>query len=174
MDDEQRWRYTRRGALGLMGVGLLGLASGVFGFETQLTDRDISIGVENDLDAIVNVSANPGTGPEPIQDGNFNSSIDITYTNQYGPALNLSTTITNNENTNVTVDESGFGDGTKTLNNTDDTATFTDGTLDSSDTLTITVDDNGASTNLTIETAAEFNGNTVQFTRNNVTVTDTT
>lgn len=152
-----------------MGVGLLGLASGVFGFETQLTDRDISIGVENDLDAIVNVSANASTSPEPIQDGDFNSPTGISYTNQKGSTLNLSTTITNNENTNLTID--GFGD-TQTLNKSGDSAAFTNRTLDTSDTLTVTVDDAGASTNLTVETAAEFNGSTIQLTRDNVTVSD--
>lgn len=47
-DDTNRRRYTRRGALGLMGVGGVIMASETLGFTTLTAERDTNIAVKSD------------------------------------------------------------------------------------------------------------------------------
>ena len=81
MSDDRDWReYTRRGALGLMGVGGLAVATETMGI-TQLTaDRGVGVSVEDDANAGVKI-VNDNDGSTPIENTTFDGSALIRFEN---------------------------------------------------------------------------------------------
>lgn len=55
MDDDKRTRYTRRSALGLMALGGGFTAMGTLGFSQTTSERDTTIAVDDDGNALLGI-----------------------------------------------------------------------------------------------------------------------
>lgn len=170
-DDTNRRRYTRRGALGLMGVGGVVMASETLGFTTLTAERDTDIAVESDAQSALKITDS--------DDGNvagktFTLSGDETETftieNQSTVSLDLTIELTGK------TPESGSGNVSISSENFDFNSSITSGGS-TSDTLSlsqsssgkfelgITDSDDADTLNVEIDITAEYPGTSINFVR---------
>ena len=94
MSDEGGWRrYSRRGALGLMGVGGIAVVSETMGFTDVSRGRGVNIGVDEDDEAILQIVADPGGKDTVLTDSDaqpFGPSLDIEITNNAAEMIDIS------------------------------------------------------------------------------------
>jgi hypothetical protein len=141
MDGDAGWRYTRRGALGLMGAGAVGVGLETVGFTNLTAGRGVGIGVSDDTNAKLQVTVSGGsedgnalsnstdyTDPLDVEFKNTDSSLSIeltgiTITNNSGES------ISSDFSSSTTLDKNG-GNTTVSfsLDSTDDTRN--EGTID--------------------------------------------
>jgi hypothetical protein len=143
MSDDRDWRqYTRRGALGLMGLGGLAVASETLGFSTVTSDRGVALTVANDDSAALQIEGKPdgGTGTSDILQ-NFDSNnaaapaLDVSFTNKSGSPIdsdNLEVTVEVDSNTSNSgveiIDQGGFStSGDTNIGPNDGSTTFSTG-----------------------------------------------
>ena len=86
MTDETRNLVTRRSALGLMGIGAVGVASETLGFTQLSADRGVNVAVADDLNAALTIEAaddsnNLGSDGEELEDGTFTDEVFIRFEN---------------------------------------------------------------------------------------------
>ena len=86
MNEDKRKRYTRRGAIGLMGVGAVGVASETLGFTNLTARRGVNVGVEGDLNADLIIEAaddqvNLGGDGEELGTSTFDDEVFIRFEN---------------------------------------------------------------------------------------------
>jgi hypothetical protein len=98
MSDDRDWRqYTRRGALGLMGVGGLAVATETMGITQLQTDRDTAIDTAGDAASDVGLQVTDSNG-DAIDDQTFTDAVKISFTNTTSNTLvspnDLSVTLT--------------------------------------------------------------------------------
>ncbi|MDB9234428.1 hypothetical protein [Halorubrum ezzemoulense] len=119
MSDDRDWRqYTRRGALGLMGLGGLAVASETLGFSTVTSDRGVSLTVASDDSAALQIEGTDESGTTDILEnfGPENAAVpalDIDFTNDSGSdasKLNVTVSVASDSNSGVEIDEMDFGD----------------------------------------------------------------
>lgn len=79
MSDDRDWQgYTRRGALGLMGVGGAVAVSETFGFPSLTAGRGVAVDIDNDVNALLQMTVN---GTSLNQASSENSPATIKFTN---------------------------------------------------------------------------------------------
>ena len=184
-DSDRRWRTTtRRSALGLMSVGAAFFATETLGFTQLSADRGVNVAVADDLNAVLGLEGDSSDGDvdeEPLSDlegENIEGDLTITFTNQSDVTLESSS-----DDLIVTIEETGNSSGLavtetsgfdseddieageeKTYNIDEDLSTNDDASivLENNDTENATID-------VTVD--AEFNGTTLNLTRENITIT---
>lgn len=161
-DDQDLLTYSRRSALGIMAVGAGLVASDTLGFTNLTVRRGVKLNVDNDLNAVLEITANG----ERITDNTFDSPVNIDFTNNSNEAIDINVDVTENNGVDISVD--GFDDNTSFNSSTESfNAKINNGSTES---LEITVEESN-STDLSIEVAsAKFGGVSVDLTRGNVTV----
>ena len=185
MTDETRNLVMRRSALGLMGIGAVGVASETLGFTQLSADRGVNVAVANDLNAVLGLEGNSsddtvdGDPLSNLEEENIEDDLTITFTNQSDVTLESTSDLI------VTIDETG-GDSELTVTETlsfdsdeDITAggeeTYNiDEDLNTNDDASIVLENNDtedATIDVTVD--AEFNGTTLNLTREDITITDT-
>ena len=185
MTDETRNLVTRRSALGLMGIGAVGVASETLGFTQLSADRGVNVAVANDLNAVLGLEGNSsddtvdGDPLSNLEEENIEDDLTITFTNQSDVTLESTSDLI------VTIDETG-GDSELTVTETsgfDSDENITAGgeetynideDLNTNDDASIVLENNDtedATIDVTVD--AEFNGTTLNLTREDITITDT-
>ena len=172
MSDEERdlRKYSRRSAIGLMGVGGGLAATETLGFTNLTADRGVDVDVENDLNADLKIAGEDDAGDRDETelenfDGESPATPDlvITFKNNAGGGVeieqeDLTIKIEDVEGANLTLSSNDFSpaDFGEELNN--------DNTLSDSDSAKITVEnddtDNQGEINLTVVEAI-LNGVTI-------------
>lgn len=111
MSDDRDWReYTRRGALGLMGLGAGLAATETAGITSLTADRSTTLRFADDSTAMLGIEGDGKALNDPTDDNrtSFTSSpITITLTNRLGNAIpggDLEVTITNSNTSTLTVE----------------------------------------------------------------------
>lgn len=86
-DDRDLRKYTRRGALGLMGIGGIVAVSETLGFSSLGAGRGVSIGISDDDSALLEITVD---GNNSVNGGALNttqsavSPVEVTFTNNAG------------------------------------------------------------------------------------------
>lgn len=101
-DDRNLRTYTRRGALGLMGIGGTITVSETVGFTNVTADRDTRLNFDQDDDALISLVGDDGDKTPLSESPQFTgSSVTITITNRLDDDLTvLDIKITNNDTKN--------------------------------------------------------------------------
>ena len=186
-DSDRRWRTTtRRSALGLMSVGAAFVATETLGFTQLSADRGVNVAVANDLNAVLGLEGNSsddtvdGDPLSNLEEENIEDDLTITFTNQSDVTLESTS-----DDLTVTIEETG-GDSELTVTETpgfDSEENITAGgeetynideDLNTNDDASIVLENNDtedATIDVTVD--AEFNGTTLNLTREDITITDT-
>ena len=170
MTDETRNLVTRRSALGLMGIGAVGVASETLGFTQLSADRGVNVAVADDTDAALRIGVNDS------DDGNFDNELDSTFdgdqfvqfrndSSEEISSLELTITKTDDGGSVDIDDVSGqeFGFSGNTLDDGNRFITES-ASLDSGEESVIEISPSGDNT-LEFDLTAEFNGTTLSLTR---------
>lgn len=143
MSDDRDWRqYTRRGALGLMGVGGLAVATETMGITQLRTDRDTAIDTAGDAASDVGLQVTPSNENVPIDEGGEDK--DGTYTGteefqfDFTNKTSNNTLSAENNDLSVTLDatSSGKGDEDVNIDTTTNLTTDFNGPIESGDLVT--------------------------------------
>ena len=120
MTDETRNLVTRRSALGLMGIGAVGVASETLGFTNVTAGRGVKVGVVGDDEAVLRIVGTGGGGSidEPLEDPeSFDEELQIDFENQSDTEIegedgdgDLEVTIDNQEDSEGVIEVTGFGE----------------------------------------------------------------
>ena len=187
MSDEERAlrKYSRRSAIGLMGIGAVGVASETLGFTQLSADRGVNVAVADDADGVLGVRADEtkdGDNREDI-DGTFDDPpIDLVFINQSNQTISrgdLTVEISTEDNVDVTISDADNRDNGD-FDNTDVTisgssAQFTtQADLEEGEEGVLEVDvDSGVATITVTVVEAVFNGTNLSLSRT-ATLDDTT
>ena len=188
MGDDEQWRTTRRGAIGAMAVGSVLLTFETLGVTNMTGGRGLQIGLSDDDEAVLAVE---GEGPEDESsslsafegetvelDDSEHFRVTVRDETADDEPIELEGSQISATAGDITIevdDENSDSDDTKTIGN--DSESIDIGEL-------ITFEDDEAQLNFTIESGAEqgesltlkfefeaaFNGTTVQFTREDITI----
>ena len=193
MTDETRNLVTRRSALGLMGIGAVGVASETLGFTNVTAGRDALIGIDGDGDALLELrgdSSDDGVDTDPLSDlegETVDDDLTIQFTNNSNTTLedasdDITVTIDGTDDTqdvNLSVDTSGdFDNDGANITGSGDSKTFNLATdVETSNTVSIELDedaDDEGFLTFKIEVTTDFGGTVLDLTRENITIQDTT
>ena len=170
MTDETRNLVTRRSALGLMGIGAVGVASETLGFTNLTAGRGVNVDVVGDDEAVLTIVGTAGVNTEggdnedePLEDpDSFDEELQIDFTNQSDTDIegqnndgDLDVTITNQEGSGGTIEVTGFGETDEAID-PDANNTFQTG-LDSEETddLTVAMQEDDGTENATIDVTVD-------------------
>ena len=188
MSDEERdlRKYSRRSAIGLMGVGGGLAATETLGFTNVTADRGTNIGINTDSDALLRVAVNQGQNSdfdEELTDQPFSGDSSIEFVNQSNVAIEdagegLEVTIDATDSTGETSLDIGENNGVFSIEGTDATEGLVTATADlassggENDTGVLIVsptDDGEDSPVADFSIEADFGGGSViTFDRNNI------
>ena len=114
--DRDLRKYSRRSAIGLMGVGGGLAATETLGFTNLTAGRGVEVAVDGDDDAVLRV-VDEGNGI-PLQDQEpFDNKVEIKFENESNTGINsndLSVTIKNQDDSDTDVDVDDFDSETET------------------------------------------------------------
>ena len=170
MSKDSRDLVTRRNALGLMGIGAVGVVSETLGFTNVTAGRGVDIGVSDDQDSILGIEADDSGGATTLDDDPFDSPLTITFSNQSSSDdVDLDVTISETSgDTSLTVDATDFGDADSENIAAGGDQTFSEKVSESAD-LEITVDDDNETATIDVAPVeADFGGTTLELTRENI------
>ena len=181
MSDEDRdlRKYSRRSAIGLMGVGGGLAATETLGFTNLAAGRGVEVAVGGDDDAVLLVVDEDSDDPLPEAEP-FDDEVTIEFTNESDSDINnddLSVTITNQDSSDTSVNVHGFDSGSGDISSDGSSEEFnTD--LDASDStdLTIELDNKDSNTStINVDVNADFGGGefSVDFSRKNIDIKGT-
>ena len=176
MSDEERdlRKYSRRSAIGLMGVGGGLAATETLGFTNLTADRGVDVDVVGDDEAVLRIVGNGGVNTdgesntdEPLEDPeSFDEELQIEFENQSDTDIegedgdgDLEVTIDNQEDSEGVIEVTGFGE-TDTQISVDESDNFQTG-LPASETenLTIAMEaDDGSDAIINVTVDAVFGG----------------
>ena len=188
MSDEERdlRKYSRRSAIGLMGVGGGLAATETLGFTNVTAGRDAFIGIDDDDNAILestgsstsdgDVDGDPLSG---LESTTIDDDLTIEFTNRSTVTLdsgsdNLTVTIseTNGEELDVT-STTNFDSKSDISGNEEETYDISDN-LDTDDSASITLENNdGGTATIDVDVDAVFDGTTLNLNRNDINIEDT-
>ena len=172
MSDEERdlRKYSRRSAIGLMGVGGGLAATETLGFTNLTADRTVDVDVVGDDEAVLTIVGTGGVNTEggdnedePLEDpDSFDEELQIDFTNQSDTDIegqnndgDLDVTITNQEGSGGTIEVTGFGETDEAID-PDANNTFQTG-LDSEETddLIVAMQEDDGTENATIDVTVD-------------------
>ena len=107
MSDEERdlRKYSRRSAIGLMGVGGGLAATETLGFTNVTAGRGVNVDVVDDLDGLIGIEVTSEGGSETLDESTtFSTEIEVEFTNQGETDLELTVEVTDID-TDVTVNQ---------------------------------------------------------------------
>ena len=184
MSDEERdlRKYSRRSAIGLMGVGGGLAATETLGFTNLTADRGVNVGVVTDDDENATLRITDDTDDDPIAGKTFDDSVQIDIENNSGSELTAE-----DDDLVVTVDAVAGDEGLDvTSNDFDDDGTISNGSgsitlelkTDTEDretvSFTLATQDSGGDVTVDIRFDATFNGTSLTATREDIMVNDNT
>ena len=185
MSDEERdlRKYSRRSAIGLMGVGGGLAATETLGFTNLTAGRDAFIGIDGDGDAILEStgSSDGGVTDEPLSElegVTVDDDLTIEFTNRSTVTLeagsdDLTVTIDETGNDDLAVSTAGF-DSDSDINAEGDETYKIDEDLNTNDDASITLENNdGGTATIDVTVDAVFNGTTLNLTRNDINIQGT-
>ena len=113
-------KYTRRSAIGLMGVGGGLAATETLGFTNLTAGRGVELDVTDDLNGTIGIEVKNDTSETLNSDDTFNTEIEVQFTNQGESQLDLTVEVSN-KGSDVEVNQNINGNGTDnaTVNNID-------------------------------------------------------
>ena len=168
MTDETRNLVMRRSALGLMGIGAVGVASETLGFTNVTAGRGVNIGVEDDPDATFKIEDDdsPGTA---INDADFSDRADILFenTSSNGVTIDFDGEVTGDDAGDITLSDEG------NINITNNTSFEVENDLTDGDTAVLGIDNDTTGggeeeetlENLTVSIDADINGTSISVER---------
>ena len=188
MSDEERdlRKYSRRSAIGLMGVGGGLAATETLGFTNLTADRGVNVGVvtDDDENATLRITDDTDdTDGDPIAGKTFDDSVQIDIKNNSGSELTAE-----DDDLVVTVDADTIDDEELdvTSGDFDDDGTISNGSgsitlelkTDTEDretvSFTLATQDSGGDVTVDIRFDATFNGTSLTATREGIMVNDNT
>ena len=186
MSDEERdlRKYSRRSAIGLMGVGGGLAATETLGFTNVTAGRDAFIGIDGDGDAILESTGSSeegGVDDEPLselEDDDVDDDLTIEFTNRSDVTLeagsdDLAVKINETANNKLDVSTTNFDSETDIEAGEGQTYNI-DSNLDTNDNASIELTNNdGDSATIDVEVDAVFNGTALNLTRDDITIVDT-
>ena len=182
MNEDKRKRYTRRGAIGLMGVGAVGVVSETLGFTNLTAGRgvDIDVVTDDNENAILRIIDNDDG--QPIAGKTFGDSVQIDIENNSGSELSAGDLVVTVDATDVTgedleVSSDDFTDGGTITKVSDPIELKLEAGISDSNTASFTLEtteDSGGDVTVNITFDATFNGTSLTATREDITVDDTT
>ena len=155
MTDETRNLVTRRSALGLMGIGAVGVASETLGFTNVTAGRGVNVGVENDDNAVLTLTVgetalNDFDSGEDLIDIDFTANTDFdgdSLETESGVAVEIDVS---QSDVDVSSDDFTISETTVGTEQDDVIAAHTD--LNTSDSATLTLETNEDGTNSDVDT----------------------
>lgn len=187
MSDDRDWRqYTRRSAMGLMGLGAGLATTETLGF-TQLTaGRGVDLNIADDSNALLSIQGDGDSGGSGNLENKspFDEPLTITFNNQAGTDINtddLSVTVTNKDTSAGTITVTDFdGSTTSTIDNSGEFKTFYTGlstgeTTGKSLSIQTDIDDGtspGATINIDVD-AVFASGLSIELERTDIDINDT-
>ena len=131
-DDRDLRTYSRRTALGLMGIGAGLAATETLGFTNVTADRGVNVGVADDADGVLGVRADEDQNEENREDidGTFTAQqIDLVFINQSNQTIakgDLTVEISTDDSVDINDRDADDGDFANTDETIDDgSAQFT-------------------------------------------------
>ena len=188
MSDEERdlRKYSRRSAIGLMGVGGGLAATETLGFTNLTAGRGVNVGVVTDDDDNAILRITDENDDEQIAEKTFGDSVQIDIENNSGSELSAdsddlvvtvdATDVTGEESLDVGVDSDDFTGGGTITEDTDTIVLELDTNIPGSETASFTMETQDSSGEVTVDITfdATFNGTSLTATREEITVNDTT